>query len=111
MLHVSRVPGLGGSTAGQSGADDASVARWCATTGHVLVTCDSDFSGRWVRSGLLAREGVETIVFAWQVRGLQEQHRQVTARYESWAYQLADLPADHRVWIQQKRGKLSILGS
>lgn len=110
MLHVSRVPGLGGATAGQPGADDATVARWCATTRLVLVTCDGDFSGRWVRSGLLAREGVETIVFDWQVRGLQEQHRQVTARYASWASQLAVYPADHRVWIQQKRGRLRLLG-
>jgi len=108
MLHVAKVPGFDGDRPGRSGAKDESVAKWCAATGYILITCDDDFSGRWVRTGLLKREGVETIVFTWQVRGLQEQHREITARYDAWANKLAALPEGHRVWLQRRRGPLQL---
>ncbi len=102
FIHISKVPGLEGKQQGRSGADDETVARWCEAKNRVLVTCDSDFRGRWVRSSLLAQVGVELIVFNWQVRGLQEQHRQITRRYNSWINQLSAHPQGHRVWLQRK---------
>lgn len=106
ILHVSKVPGLAGQITGHSGADDPTVARWCATTSHILITCDSDFRARWVRTGLLAKEGAEVIVFKWQVSGLQEQHREITTRLPSWTDSLTRVQRGHRVWIQAKRGPL-----
>lgn len=110
LLHVSRVPGLGGAKAGQSGADDATVAKWCSATGYVLITCDNDFRAKWVRSGLLASLGVETIVFGWQPRGAKEQHRLITGFYDKWTDQLKHHTAGHRVWLQPKRGRLKVQG-
>jgi len=42
------------------------------------------------------------------VRGLQEQHRQITARYDAWTAKIAMLPPGHRVWLQGKRCPLRL---
>jgi hypothetical protein len=84
FVHVSRVPSMGSAVVGRSPTPDEVIAKWCAATGRVLVTCDEDFRGRWVRSGLLCKHGVEVIVFEKELAGLEEQHHRVTMHYPWW---------------------------
>jgi hypothetical protein len=96
-----------GKSTGQSLAPDDQIAEWCAKTEYVLVTLNSqDFAGygRWVRNGLLAKHGVEVIVYDRDIKGLQEQHRRLTANLERWTQALETFPYGHRVWDQGLRG-------
>ena len=102
VIHVSKVPGFEGDVAGQSPADDETIAKWCAATGRVLVTCDEDFRGRWVRSGLLERHGVEVIVFDEELAGLRAQHREITRHLPHWQQELGLHQPGHRVWLQSR---------
>ena len=103
FLHVSDIPGFGDDRPGRAPVEDQAIARWCGATGYVLVTVDSDFRGRWVRSGLLAAHDVEVIVFLHDLVGLAEQHRRITACHPVWVANLTALPAGHRVWEQGDR--------
>jgi hypothetical protein len=70
-----------------------------------LVTIDSagfSFNGRWVRTGLLARHGVEVIVFDRDIKGITEQHRRLTAHLPYWQSELERQPYGYRVWHQGK---------
>ena len=100
---VDALPQYRGPLAGQSQATDAEIAQWCGQTEHVLVTIDTDFSGRWVRSGLLAVHGVEVIVFDRDIPGLRNQHARITRHFDAWQDALRRQPYLHRVWIQGKR--------
>jgi predicted nuclease of predicted toxin-antitoxin system len=101
VTHVTMaLPKSRTGTRGQSQASDHEIARWCARTEHVLVTVDEDFRGRWVRSGVLAAEGVEVIVFNSQPVGLAEQHELVTKHLRHWMSTLSRSPYQHRVWAQ-----------
>lgn len=99
VRHVSEVPSLGkGAVKGQQPAEDEDIAKWCGQTETVLVTIDSDFQTRWVRSGALKRAGVEVIVFPHDLPGLDEQHRIVTACLPGWQRMLGRDAYGHRVW-------------
>lgn len=101
VMHVwDALPHRQTGTPGQSRATDEEIARWCAQTEHVLVTVDEDFRGRWVRSGVLAAEGVEVIVFNRPPIGLDEQHLEVTRHLPYWKSTLEKSPYQHRVWAQ-----------
>ena len=59
-----------------------------------------DFRGRWMRSGVLANNGVEVIVFTQDLEGLDEQHRIVTKWLPRWKSELGRNPYRYRVWDQ-----------
>jgi len=73
VRHVSKVPGLMGPSSGQSRARDEEIAEWCGINDYVLITCDSDFRGRLVRSGALETANAEVIVFTHELAGLHNQ--------------------------------------
>lgn len=100
ICHVCALPGNTATVPGQCNIADERIAEWCAATERVLVTIDSDFRERWVRSGLLAQHGVETIVFTKDLIGLQEQHRRVTLSLPFWEEALGGSPYGHQVWEQ-----------
>jgi Domain of unknown function (DUF5615) len=103
FIHVSRVPGMESDVVGRSPTPDEVIAKWCATAKRVLVTCDEDFRGRWVRSGLLKKHGVEVIVFEKELAGLDEQHHRITMHYPWWQSTLGKHKPAHRVWLQGSR--------
>lgn len=110
VSHVSQIPALGlAHVRGQQRAEDEEIARWCAQTETVLVTIDSDFQSRWVRSGALQRAGVEVIVFTKDLKGLSEQHRVVTACIPRWCQVLGRDAYAHRVWLQHPRRTTPVL--
>lgn len=101
FIHVSRaLPVPSGTIRGHQPRHDSDLARWCGQTEHVLVTIDTDFREKWVRSGLLIKYGVEVIVFATDVKGLDTQHLEITKRYHRWQADLTRYPYGHRVWEQ-----------
>ena len=106
MLHVwEAMPSKRGRLKGQCNAADEEIAKFCATAEYVLVTTDTDFNGRWVRSGLLKEHNVEVIVFITELPGLTEQHRRITAHLPYWEQELSRLPYGFRVWEQDRRLK------
>jgi len=110
ITHVYRaLPAYAGPIVGQCQAPDPVISDWCAKTENVLVTSDTEFHGRWVRSGLLSQHGVEVIVFAEQIPGLQEQHRRVTRHLPAWMSTLGVNPYGYRVWVQTTRLNPAIL--
>lgn len=94
---------------GRCNAEDGEIAEYCAKAELVLVTTDSDFQGRWVRSQLLARHGVEVIVFTEELPGLSEQHRRMTLHLPTWATTLNRDPYGYRVWTQGSKGPPKIM--
>lgn len=111
FTHVALEPSLGtGRVRGQQPASDKDIAEFCAKTEHVLVTIDSDFRGSWERSGVLARAGVEVIVFTTDLVRLEEQHRVVTACLPGWRRELeAITPYGYRRWNQDPRRRSPVL--
>lgn len=106
FVHVTNIPALGRAhVKGQQRAEDEEIAKWCAVTETTLVTIDTDFRGRWLRSGALERCGVEVIVFKRDLIGLDEQHRVVTASIPGWHDTLGSRPYTHRVWEQNPNRK------
>lgn len=106
VQHVSEIAALGvGRVRGQQPAEDPDIADYCARTETVLVTIDSDFRGRWVKSGTLSRAGVEVIVFTKDLKGLPEQHRIVTGCLPGWYQDLGRQPYAHRIWDQYPNRK------
>jgi predicted nuclease of predicted toxin-antitoxin system len=106
VLHVwEAMPSKRGRLKGQCNATDEEIAKFCATTEYVLVTTDSDFNGRWVRSGLLREHNVEVIVFVTELPGLAEQHRRITSHLPHWEQELSRQPYGFRVWEQDRRLK------
>ena len=88
------------STPGQNRAPDDLIAERCSNGGLVLVTADSDFRGRWLRSGVLGNHGVEVIVFTQDLQGLDQQHQVITRWLPRWKSELGRLPYGYRVWDQ-----------
>jgi len=107
VIHISRVAELSVDELGRSDASDENIARWCAENEVVLVTCDDDFRGRTARTSALTKYGVEVIVFAYQICGLQNQIDTVARCVTSWQKRLEVLPYEGRVWIQHRTGGLS----
>lgn len=104
MLHVVRAfPPPSGTVHGQHPAQDAEIAKWCAVAEYVLITCDQDFRGRWVRSGLLREHNVEVVVFTEELSGLREQHARVTRHLPYWEQELSKQPFAFRVWEQGRQ--------
>lgn len=105
VTHVSLVKELEkpDTPKGQCKAEDGEIAKWCSENGRVLVTGDEDFSGRWVRSGELAKHGVEVVVFDRELAGLRTQHERITRHLPHWVRALSAYPAGHRVWVQGER--------
>ena len=85
---------------GQNKAADGKIAEWCAENQRVLVTVDSDFSGRWLRTGLLAQHGVEVIVFMKDIEGLSLQYQLIAKHLPMWQALLRPKPYGYRVWDQ-----------
>jgi hypothetical protein len=108
FMHVHQLPGNTAPIPGQCDLDDSAIAIWCGKANRVLVTCDQDFRTRWLKSGLLAREGVEVIVFSRNIAGLAEQHRRVTLHLPDWIKLLEQQGYGHRVWEQPTRGLLRL---
>lgn len=104
FIHVTdALPAPPGTPRGRLPRPDPDIAKWCGMTNYVLVTIDADFHTRWVKSGLLAAHGVEVIVFAADLKGLDEQHARVTRHYPYWQSELGLNPYVHRVWVQTLR--------
>jgi hypothetical protein len=91
-----------GTLPGRCRTSDEEIAKWCGLTSTVLVTIDTDFRTRWVRSGELEANGVEVIVFAEDLKGLDEQHSRVTRHHPYWQAELQRQPYAHRVWVQNR---------
>ncbi len=108
FVHVSEVLPSPSLPSGQAGASDEEIAAWCADDVSVLVTTDSDFKGRWIRSGLLARHGVEVIVFNRDIPGLGNQHLRITTHLPAWQSELERQPYAYRVWVQNMSGGLKL---
>lgn len=104
FTHVASVfPQPPGTPPGRCRTPDPDIAKWCGQTSTVLVTIDTDFHTRWLKSGLLAAHGVEVIVFADDLKGLDEQHARVTRHYPQWQTDLRQQPYAHRVWVQNRQ--------
>ena len=91
---------------GQTEAEDPDIASWCASHRYVLVTADSDFKGRWLRSGLLGERGVEVIVFSRDLEGLHVQHSLITKFLPKWQAELGLQEYGYRVWDQSLNGSI-----
>ncbi len=101
VTHVTQLcPEYTTSTPGQNRAPDELIAERCADGQIVLVTVDSDFRGRWLRTGVLANHGVEVIVFTKDLEGLDQQHQVVTRWLPNWKSELGKKPYGYRVWDQ-----------
>lgn len=101
ITHVWQAfPTYQGSIRGHCTAPDSEIAKWCGRTGHVLVSMDDDFTGRWMRSKVLESYGVEVIWFNKQVAGLPEQHRRVTLHLPLWQEELGRYAYGFRIWEQ-----------
>lgn len=98
-----------GNPGGATGISDEEIAARCALSELVLVTVDDDFATKWVKSHLLAEQGLEVIVFSRQIEGLQEQHRRITSHYPDWQTKLDEHPYGYRVWEQPMRGRLRMM--
>lgn len=109
VLHVEGIPGNTAATTGQCDHQDATIAKWCAAEERVIVSIDTDFRARWVKTNLLIDYGVEAIVFSQDVKGLREQHRRVTIGLPRWDDVLGRLPYGFRVWSQRPRGDPSVI--
>jgi hypothetical protein len=104
FLHVTEaIPPPPGTPRGRQPAPDPEVAKWCGQAQYVLVTIDTDFWSRWVKTGLLANCGVEVIVFNEDLKGLEAQHSRVTRHYAFWQETLGKSPYAHRVWSQTRK--------
>lgn len=108
VIHISRVPDFSVDVIGRSDASDEEIALWCGVNERVIVTCDDDFRGRARRTSALTQCGAEVIVFAYQIRGLQNQIDTVARCVTSWQKRLAVLPYEGRVWIQNRKGRLRL---
>jgi hypothetical protein len=103
IKHINHVlPGSDQVLFGQNDTPDETIAKWCGDNRYVLVTVDSDWRGRWLRSGLLKDHGVEVVVFSRDVPGLQPQHATITKHLPQWQDVLERQPYGHRVWQQYK---------
>ncbi len=100
ICHVKDHPDNTAIVYGWCDVDDREIARWCAEHGLTLVTTDSDFTTRWVKSGVLAAHGVEVIVFTQDLNGLREQHVRVGKHLPHWIETLGHYPYGYRVWEQ-----------
>lgn len=101
FTHVTELcPEYTTGTPGQNRAPDELIAERCSDGGIVLVTVDSDFRGRWLRTGVLGNHGVEVIVFTRDIEGLDEQHRLVTRWLPRWKTELGKHRYGYRVWDQ-----------
>lgn len=104
FVHVAEaLPTPPGTPRGRQPRPDSDVAKWCGQTSHVLVTIDTDFHTRWIKTGLLAAHGVEVVVFSEDLKGLTAQHARVTRHYPYWQSVLGRGPYLHRVWMQTTR--------
>ena len=104
FMHVTdALPAPPGTPRGRLPRPDSDVAKWCGQAGRVLVTIDTDFYTRWIKSGLLAQHGVEVIVFTEDLKGLEHQHARVTKHYPWWQKELGAQPYMHRVWVQTSK--------
>lgn len=103
VIHISEAFPTPGKPAGQCNATDAQIVEWCAKTEHVLITVDQEFYGRWARSGLLQKHGVEVIVFTQDLQHVRYQHSEVTRHLPYWEMELCRQPYGHRVWAQHRK--------
>lgn len=108
VMHVCTLPGNTAATPGCCDIADEEIAEWCAREKQTLVTIDEDFRGRWVRTGLLKKFGVEVIVFDKDVKGLDEQHRRITLHLPYWHLALGPGPYAYRVWTQTHKNAPSL---
>ncbi len=111
MHVVDLCPEYTTGTPGQNNAPDPVIAERCANQRIVLVTTDSGFRGRWLRSGVLANHGVEVIVFTQDLVGLPEQHRIITKHLPRWKSELGRNRYGYRVWQQPVNRAISELKS
>ena len=75
----------------------------------MLVTIDSDFRTRWIKSGLLQSCGAEVIVFTQDLKGPREQHSRIVKHIPHWLADLAAYPYGFRVWQQTQNARPSIV--
>ena len=87
---------------GQCRAPDELIAEYCGTNEIVLVSIDSEFRGKWVRSGVLRKENVEVIVYP-DLIGLRTQVERVVLCYPHWQAALTQRPYGFRVWTYGKQ--------
>ncbi len=106
LSHVSLLPELQDyvSTPGQCSASDRKIAEVCGASQLVLVTCDSDFR-RLIRGKTLVDEGLEVILFTYELEGLKTQIRTVTRLLPRWHQRLSH-PYGANLWLQYRRGGL-----
>jgi hypothetical protein len=91
-------------TVGQNRTLDEEIADYCGRSEFVLVTTDEDFRTKWSRAGVLARSGVEVIVFHRDIPGAMEQHRRITLHYDRWQETLSVRPYGPGIWEQRASG-------
>jgi hypothetical protein len=103
IIHAVNHPDNTATTPGQSNVEDPDIAKWVADSERVLVTIDSDFRTRWIKTGLLQRHGVEVIVFTQDLKGLREQFGRVVKHLPYWATDLREYPYGYRVWEQSQK--------
>ena len=107
VFHVYEHPDNTATRAGQCNVQDEEIAPWVASLGMVLVTIDSDFQTRWVKSSLLSNHGVEVIVFSRDLKGPREQHDRITLNMPHWQSTLVPFDYGYRVWSQGERAGLT----
>ena len=103
VSHIMHHPMNTAPVFGHCNVEDPDVARWVANQRMVLVTIDSGFQTRWVKSGVLERHGVEVIVFTKDLKGPREQHERITKHLPHWVTDLGQYAYGYRVWEQSER--------
>ena len=108
VQHIRTHPENTSDVEGQCNVVDERVAPWCAENGLVLVTIDSGFQARWVKTGLLAQNGLEVIVFSQDLKGPREQHSRISRHLPHWIETLNEYDYGYRVWSQGPQNKPEI---
>ena len=103
VMHVVGHPMNSSSVVGQCNVLDEDVAPWVAANELVLVTIDTGFLTKWVKTGLLRNHGVEVIVFSRDLKGLREQHGRIVKHLPHWIEDLGQHAYGYRVWEQTEK--------
>lgn len=110
IQHVVGHPDNTAPVHGQCNVPDEVIAPWASEQRLVVVTIDTDFKARWVKTKLLQNHGVEVIVFTTDLKGPRVQHGRITKHLPYWITDLGRYEYGYRIWDHTENNRPSWRG-